>query len=152
MSGRRELAAGALEALRAVERELRNARHRARRRAAVTAAERAFLHALHVAGRQTLCALAARLVRDPSTVCIAAKRLAARGLVTRHADTHDRRRCWLAITPAGRRALERTSDCEVTRVRRALAAWAPRERERLVRLLARLTSVVSVIEVAAHAL
>ena len=51
----------------------------------------------------TLARLADLLQVHPSTASGVVKRLERRGLVSRRADTRDRRRAYLGLTPAGRR-------------------------------------------------
>lgn len=62
-------------------------------------------------------------------------RLTNAGLVTAQADSGDRRRSQLALTPLGREACERVR-CEMARIiKRNLAAYSPEEVRLLIRML-----------------
>lgn len=67
------------------------------------------LLALLVDGAAMSSTLAARLTVKPPTVTAVVDGLVARGLVTRQADPHDRRRLPLALTPDGTALLEQAN-------------------------------------------
>jgi long-chain acyl-CoA synthetase len=67
------------------------------------------LLALLVDGAAMSSTLAARLTVKPPTVTAVVDGLVARGLVTRQADPHDRRRLPLALTPEGTALLEQAN-------------------------------------------
>ena len=57
---------------------------------------------------------------EKSRVSRQVARMAARGLVTRHASPEDGRGAYVALTPAGRRAIEEAAPAHVELVRRLL--------------------------------
>ena len=67
------------------------------------------LLSLLVDGAAMSSTLAARLTVKPPTVTAVVDGLVARGLVTRQADPHDRRRLPLALTPEGTALLEQAN-------------------------------------------
>jgi DNA-binding MarR family transcriptional regulator len=74
-------------------------------------------------GRQ----LALRAGLDPSTISRAVAALVADGLVERRADPSDGRASVLALTPAGREALDGAQSWVGEVLDRALAGWSPAE-------------------------
>jgi DNA-binding MarR family transcriptional regulator len=64
---------------------------------------------------------------DPSTVSRAVTALVAHGLVAREADPHDGRATVLAVTPAGRAALDEALNWYDALIAEALADWSPDE-------------------------
>ncbi len=68
----------------------------------------------------------------------AVDRLAARGLVRREDDAHDRRACIVHLTAAGRRLIERAFAQHRAEMEEALAGFAVEERRALLPLLRRL--------------
>ncbi len=67
--------------------------------------ELAALRALGLSGRLSYRQLAGHLGLDPTTVSRLATRLVELDLVEREADETDKRRAWLALTPAGTQVL-----------------------------------------------
>jgi DNA-binding MarR family transcriptional regulator len=79
---------------------------------------------------------------DPSTVSRAVAALVGHGLVERRADPADGRASVLAVTDAGRAALEQAKRWYDDLMRRALADWEPADVEALTSLLGRLNTDV----------
>lgn len=76
---------------------------------------------------------------DAATMQGVVRRLMERGLVTRSSDPNDRRRLTLCLTDAGRSTVLGQSAKGLAVSRETLSPLNPRERETLLRLLARLT-------------
>jgi DNA-binding MarR family transcriptional regulator len=90
-------------------------------------------------GPLTLGELAAREQVTAPTVTKVVEKLEARGYVTRHADTADRRVCRVRVTPAGRRHVEA--------VRRRRTAWLSARLKTLsAEDLARLAAAADVLD------
>ncbi|MFI5890063.1 MarR family winged helix-turn-helix transcriptional regulator [Actinoplanes sp. NPDC051513] len=86
--------------------------------------------------------LAAQAALDPSTVSRAVAALVAGGLVARKPDPYDGRATVLAVTDAGRAALDDALDWYERLVARALADWTPDEIAAFDRQLGRFTEAM----------
>ncbi|HWA66280.1 MAG TPA: MarR family transcriptional regulator [Mycobacteriales bacterium] len=67
------------------------------------------LRALHLLLEQpyaTVGALARAADLTPASMTVAIDQLEARGLLTRQRDVHDRRQCFITLTPTGQRVVE----------------------------------------------
>ncbi|MEX2255210.1 MAG: MarR family transcriptional regulator [Acidimicrobiia bacterium] len=82
--------------------------------------------------------VARRLQVDQSTASRHVRPLEDLGFVARTADAEDRRIAWLAVTPAGRRVLDRARDVALHDFDAALADWSPADRRTLGTLVERL--------------
>jgi DNA-binding MarR family transcriptional regulator len=81
--------------------------------------------------------LAARTATHQSSVSVVVRRLVERGLVTRRADTADKRRVQIEVTPAGERVLVGAPDTIQVRLVNALVQLQPGDRKLLADLLTR---------------
>ena len=79
--------------------------------------------------------LAERTATHQSSVSVVVRRLVERGLVTRRADSADKRRVQIALTPAGEKLLEGAPETIQVRLMSALEQLAPTERKELAALL-----------------
>jgi DNA-binding MarR family transcriptional regulator len=96
---------GALELLRlvwAVDHGLQRTSRHMEQSLGITSPQRFVLRLIGRFPSVTAGQLADALKVHPSTMTGILKRLRRRGLLTRRADPHDRRRAFLALTPAGR--------------------------------------------------
>ena len=154
-------AATLLDAFRALEHALRQ--HRAREprlappvtrsgagsrlgamSASLTAAERVVIHCLDEAGRPvSLSDLAARLHRDPSSVCVTVSRLVTRRLVQKRRSRDDQRRTLLSLTSAGRRWATRSPDRVQAVLADALDPWPSHQVRAATELLAGLAMALT---------
>ncbi|MBO0803849.1 MAG: winged helix-turn-helix transcriptional regulator [Nocardiopsaceae bacterium] len=112
----------------------------ARRHGLAGARDWLVLSAIAAGPPQTQLALAHALGLDKTTLTSLLDRLEARGLVTRSADSHDRRARIPSLTPSGRQV-----QCHVARARdeaeaAALRAFTDHDRQLLRELLARLAA------------
>jgi DNA-binding MarR family transcriptional regulator len=126
----------------AIRRLVQGIRSPSRRDAAagLTAAELFVLHALRDAPAQSLNELAGRTYTDQSTASPVVERMRRRGLVKRERSSEDARRVTIALTAAGRTAVERAPDPPQSAMIAALARLPARERRALARGLTRLVS------------
>ncbi len=85
--------------------------------------------------------LGAKVLLTSGSVTAAIDRLAARGLVRREDDAHDRRACIVQLTAAGRRLIERAFTQHRTEMEEALEGFSVEERKALLPLLRRLGRV-----------
>src|SRR5690242_19175379 len=81
--------------------------------------------------------LAARTATHQSSVSVVVRRLVERGLVTRRADTADKRRVQIEVTPAGERVLVGAPETIQVRLVNALEQLTPADRRQLAELLTR---------------
>jgi MarR family 2-MHQ and catechol resistance regulon transcriptional repressor len=88
--------------------------------------------------------LGAKVLLTSGSVTAAIDRLAARGLVRREDDAHDRRACIVQLTAAGRRLIERAFAQHRTEMEEALEGFSVEERRALLPLLRRLGRVAEV--------
>lgn len=82
--------------------------------------------------------LGAKVLLTSGSMTAAVDRLAARGLVRREDDAHDRRACIVQLTAAGRRLIERAFAQHRAEMEQALAGFSIDERRELLPLLRRL--------------
>jgi len=82
--------------------------------------------------------VARRLELDQSTASRQIRPLEAEGLVARSVDPDDRRAARLAVTPKGRRLLERVREVPLNDYAVALGDWSPGDRATLAVLVQRL--------------
>jgi DNA-binding MarR family transcriptional regulator len=81
--------------------------------------------------------LAERTATHQSSVSVVVRRLVERGLVTRRADTTDKRRVQIALTPAGEKLLVGAPETIQIRLMTALGQFEPAERRQLAQLLSK---------------
>jgi DNA-binding MarR family transcriptional regulator len=81
--------------------------------------------------------LAERTATHQSSVSVVVRRLVDRGLVTRRADTADKRRVQIELTPAGQKLLVGAPDTIQVRLMEALNHLSPVERKQLAQLLSK---------------
>jgi DNA-binding MarR family transcriptional regulator len=112
----------------------------------VSRSELSALRALGRNQRLTYGDLAERLGLDPTTVSRLATRLLELGLVTRQQDESDKRKAWLALTPAGAQVLRRVEKVYIEYYEVAIADWAPEERAAARQVLAKLRESLTNLE------
>jgi DNA-binding MarR family transcriptional regulator len=81
--------------------------------------------------------LAERTATHQSSVSVVVRRLVERGLVTRRADTADKRRVQIALTPAGEKLLVGAPETIQIRLMSALEHLTPTDRKQLAQLLSK---------------
>ena len=81
--------------------------------------------------------LAERTATHQSSVSVVVRRLVDRGLVTRRADTADKRRVQIEVTPAGDKLLVGAPETIQTRLMVSMQQFNPAERKQLAQLLTR---------------
>jgi MarR family 2-MHQ and catechol resistance regulon transcriptional repressor len=96
------------------------------------------LEALLHRGPLTAKDLGAKVLLTSGSMTAAVDRLAARGLVRREDDAHDRRACIVQLTAAGRRLIERAFARHRAEMEEALEGFSIDERRALLPLLRRL--------------
>ena len=104
----------------------------------MTPTQWAVLSKLHEGGPLSQNLLGRMTAMDAATMQGVVRRLMERGLVTRSSDPTDRRRLTLCLTDLGRSSVLENSSKGLAVSRETLSPLAPRERETLLRLLARL--------------
>lgn len=82
--------------------------------------------------------IGAKVLLTSGSMTAAVDRLEARGLVTRHDDTEDRRSRIIHLTEAGRELIERVFAEHRDAMEQAVAGFPVEERSELIRLLRRL--------------
>ncbi|GIU88358.1 MAG: hypothetical protein KatS3mg009_2873 [Acidimicrobiia bacterium] len=107
-------------------------------RVPMTRAGLGVLRLVHRHGPVVVSDLARRLGLDLSTVSRQLRPLEEEGLVARSSDRDDRRVVWLALTPKGRRVIERTTRAWLEDYQHALEGWSPADRAVLAELIERL--------------
>ncbi|HZP30915.1 MAG TPA: MarR family transcriptional regulator [Acidimicrobiia bacterium] len=107
-------------------------------RAPLTGAGLVALRAVERHGPIAVSEVARRLELDQSTASRQIRPLEEQGLVTRSVDPADRRAARLAITPKGRRLLDRVREVPLNDYAVALSDWSTDDRAVLARLLDRL--------------
>jgi MarR family 2-MHQ and catechol resistance regulon transcriptional repressor len=85
--------------------------------------------------------LGEKVLLTSGSMTAAVDRLAARGLVRREDDAHDRRACIVQLTAAGRRLIERAFAQHRTEMEEALESFPVEDRKALLPLLRRLGRV-----------
>lgn len=120
----------------------RSARQRERvvraARVPLTGAELLALRTVQRYGPIGVSEVARRLEVDQSTASRQIRPLEEQGLVTRGTDPADRRSARLAVTPKGRRLLDRVRDVSLNDYSVALGDWSGADRATLAALLDRL--------------
>jgi DNA-binding MarR family transcriptional regulator len=104
----------------------------------ITPTQFAALVKLRDLGEQSQNELGRRIAMDPATIQGVIRRLAARRLIERSGDPGDRRRTSLRLTQRGLALVQRTIPLGVQVSAKTLAPLSATERERFLRLLARL--------------
>ena len=107
-------------------------------RVPITRAGLAVLRLVHRHGPIVVSELSRRLGLDLSTVSRQLRPLEQQRLVARTTDDDDRRVAWIALTPEGRRVIDRTTKAWLEDYERALEHWSDADREALAELLERL--------------
>ena len=105
----------------------------------VTTTQYAVLARLAELGPQSQNHLGRATAMDAATIKGVVDRLARQGLVTTTANPTDRRRLTVALTPAGHALFTKALDAALMVSDRTLGPLKPKERKRLLALLARLT-------------
>ncbi|MDP3958626.1 MAG: MarR family transcriptional regulator [Pseudorhodobacter sp.] len=105
----------------------------------VTTTQYAVLARLAELGPQSQNHLGRTTAMDAATIKGVVDRLARQGLVTTTANPADRRRLTVALTPEGKALFTRLAETALTVSDRTLDPLKPKERKRLLALLARLT-------------
>lgn len=93
-------------------------------------------------GPSSLSEAAEALCVSKPQMSVLADRLVEKGLVERTRDEEDRRVQWIAVTKAGRAALQEALDATSTRVKRLLSALSPEEIHSIKSSLERLIAVL----------
>lgn len=107
-------------------------------RVPITRAGLAALRLVHRHGPLVVSDLSRRLGLDLSTVSRQLRPLEEEGLVARTTDDDDRRVAWIALTPKGRRVIDRTTKAWLEDYEHALEHWTSADRAALAELLERL--------------
>jgi len=110
---------------------------------AVTATQRIALIEIGEAGPLRLNDLAARMGTSAPTASRAVDTLDELGLVARATDADDRRAVRIELTPAGRQLVDERKARASLAFEPAVAALSAADREKLLRLLARMTDALS---------
>ena len=129
-----------LDAIRRLVRALRAPVRRTDAALAVTAGERFVLHALRDTPAQSLNELAERTYTDQSTASPVVERLRARGLLRRERSAEDGRRVVIALTRAGRTAIDDAPAAPQATIIAALVRLSASDRRAIARGLTRLVS------------
>lgn len=93
------------------------------------------LEVLYHKGELPVCEVQRRILVESSSTTYVVDKLCERGLVRRRHSATDRRVTLLALTPAGRRLIQRIFPPHARAMRRAVAALPPCEQSRAIRLL-----------------
>src|SRR6059058_6304993 len=93
------------------------------------------LEVLYHKGELPVCDVERRILVESSSTTYVVDKLVKRGLVRRRHSNHDRRVVLVALTPAGRRVIERIFPLHADAMRRAVAALPARQQAQAVRLL-----------------
>jgi MarR family transcriptional regulator, 2-MHQ and catechol-resistance regulon repressor len=93
------------------------------------------LEVLYHKGELPVCDVQRRILVESSSTTYVVDKLVERGLVRRRHSRTDRRVVLLALTPAGRRLIQRIFPPHADAMRRAVAALPPQEQAQAVRLL-----------------
>ncbi len=93
------------------------------------------LEVLYHKGELAVCDVRRRILVESSSTTYVVDKLVKRGLVRRRHSTADRREVLVALTPAGRRLIQAIFPPHATAMRLAVAALAPGDQARAVRLL-----------------
>lgn len=101
----------------------------------VTGSDLQALRVLDRGGPMTYGELAGHLLLDRTTISRMAARLLSAELVSRVTDEEDKRKAWLAVTSAGRKALARVEAVYIEFYEVAIADWSPADRAAARRVL-----------------
>jgi len=93
------------------------------------------LEVLYHKGELAVCDVQRRILVESSSTTYVVDKLVKRGLVRRRHSKADRREVLVALTPAGRRLIQAIFPPHATAMRQAVAALAPGDQARAVRLL-----------------
>jgi len=93
------------------------------------------LEVLYHKGELAVCDVQRRILVESSSTTYVVDKLVKRGLVRRRRSKADRREVLVALTPAGRRLIQAIFPPHATAMRQAVAALAPGDQARAVRLL-----------------
>ncbi len=93
------------------------------------------LEVLYHKGELAVCDVQRRILVESSSTTYVVDKLVTRGLVRRRHSSHDRRVVLVALTPAGRRVIERIFPLHADAMRRAVAALPAPQQAQAVRLL-----------------
>src|SRR6266581_4428993 len=93
------------------------------------------LEVLYHKGELPVCDVQRRILVESSSTTYVVDKLVKRGLVRRRHSGTDRRVVLLALTPAGRRLIQRIFPSHAHAMRHAVAALPPSDQARAVRLL-----------------
>jgi DNA-binding MarR family transcriptional regulator len=107
-------------------------------RVPLTGAELVALRAVECHGPIAVSEVGRRLAVDQSTASRQLRPLEEQGLVTRAIDPADRRSARLAVTPKGRRLLDRVREVSLNDYAVALSDWSDADRASLAALVDRL--------------
>lgn len=122
---------------RASESVFRRAREDLKRRG-IHPTEFAILELLYHKGRQPLQRIGARILLASGGITYVVDKLERAGLLRREACTRDRRVTYAALTPEGRKLLDRIFPEHAEVIRRAMEGLDPVEKAELLRLLKKL--------------
>lgn len=93
------------------------------------------LEVLYHKGELPVCEVQRRILVESSSTTYVVDKLVGRRLVRRRASTADRRVVLLALTPAGRRLMQRHFPPHADAIRHAVGALSPRDQALAARLL-----------------
>lgn len=148
---RERAVAQVVDAIRAIVRELRVSGRDTEQRLGIHGAQLHALQQLAEGPAYSLAELAERTHTDSSSVSVVVSRLVERGLVKRTADTDDRRRIVLALTPAGRALVRRAPRSAHDRIAGAARSLGARDLDALARSLGTLVEALGGAERAQRA-
>lgn len=93
------------------------------------------LEVLYHKGRLPVCEVQRRILIESGSTTYVVDKLVERGLVRRVASAGDRRQRPLALTPRGRRLMDRIFPPHASTMRRAVAGLSPRQQRQALGLL-----------------
>jgi DNA-binding MarR family transcriptional regulator len=140
--GRPQTVAAVTESFTSLQRTVRRAKARLVAVAGddVDSATQLVLHTVGAEGPMRASALAASVQSDLSTVSRQAAALVSRGLLQRQADQHDGRASLLAVTEAGRVAIDRHEQGRQAFFEAVLSGWTSEEMRQFAQQLERFTA------------
>ena len=133
----------ALDAFRRIVQALRTDARHGDRRGPISHAQLFALQQIARYPRSSINDIAARTFTHQSSVSVVVQRLVRRGLVEKIAASDDRRRQLLAVTPRGRRVLQRAATAVPERLIAALSALPEMESRAFAGALTRIAEAVS---------
>ncbi len=134
-----------LDAIRRIVHALRESSRQAEQHTGLSGAQLFVLQKLAEAAPASVNDLAARTHTHQSSVSTVVARLVAARLVTRTRSATDRRSVQLALTPAGRRLIERAPDVAQERLVRAIDSLPSRRRQALASTLGALADALALV-------